>query len=386
MIIPELIENAVLTHAEKPTHGSDYTDGVYTFFAAAKAGGVLPVKLKVKEYTYEGQLLPKNIRDYFGSNPGNYASSYDTVVLEVEEIEESSSGSARDTVKHDIAPGPDELSTITVAEMLDLVKGEAEKYIPQKESTKFSLRDPEYRKAQKAMEQENAKLREDVERLKELVKLQRTVTDGTKFTKTSVEAAAATLMEKAGAKGKKAELVPLLNDVYEYIARNQELTWEGVAERADKAVEWLMEHVKQSQGVDAYAGEILRESMEQKLRQEVYDSYLAKRKLISISKHEGKGHYKNNVYTMLSLDNPEVYRDLNSDDEELPLPEDIDRRRGAAVSPVSAFAEIMELQSHREPLGHGKPLWAKGKKYRIFELLRDSLSWVENKAGERKGA
>ena len=114
--------------------------------------------------------------------------------------------------------------------------------------------------------------------------------------------------------------------------------------------------------------------------------YLAKRKLISISKHAGRGHYKNNVYTMLSLDNPEIYRDLSNDDEELPLPEDVDRRREATVSPVSAFAEIMELQSDREPLGQSKPLWAKGQKQGIFELFRDSLSWVENKAGERKGA
>ena len=51
--------------------------------------------------------------------------------------------------------------------------------------------------------------------------------------------------------------------------------------------------------------------------------YLAKRKLISISKHAGKGHYKNNVYTMLSLDNPEVYRDLN-EPEELPFTIDDD--------------------------------------------------------------
>ena len=70
--------------------------------------------------------------------------------------------------------------------------------------------------------------------------------------------------------------------------------------------------------------------------------YLAKRKLISISKHAGKGHYKNNIYTMLSLDNPEVYRDLSNDSEELPLPEDVDRRRDAAVSPVSAFVGSME--------------------------------------------
>ena len=112
--------------------------------------------------------------------------------------------------------------------------------------------------------------------------------------------------------------------------------------------------------------------------------YLAKRKMISISKHAGRGHYKNNVYTMLSLDNPEVYRDLNSDDEEMPLPEDIDRRRGAAVSPVSAFAQIMERQSYRESLGQETPLWAKGQKYGIFELLRDILSWVENKAAGYK--
>ena len=114
--------------------------------------------------------------------------------------------------------------------------------------------------------------------------------------------------------------------------------------------------------------------------------YLAKRKLISISKHAGRGHYKNNVYTMLSLDNPEVYRDLSSNDEELPLPEDVDRWRGAAVSPVSAFEKIMERLPQRINLGQETPLWAKDQKYGIIELLRDGLSWVENKAGERKGA
>lgn len=134
--LPELIENAVLTHAEKPTHGSDYTDGVYTFFAAAKAGRIMPVKLKVKEYFYVGQNLPKNIRDYFASNPGDYASSYDAVVLEVDEIEENPSGSVRATMEDGVAPDPEEFSTIKVADLLGLVKGEYEKYLP-----KFSDRD-----------------------------------------------------------------------------------------------------------------------------------------------------------------------------------------------------------------------------------------------------
>lgn len=134
--LPELIENAVLTHAEKPTHGSDYTDGVYTFFAAARAEKIMPVKLKVKEYNYAGQDLPKNIKAYFDSNPQGYASSYDTVVLEVQEIEKSPSGSAKDMNQKDSFLSPDELSTIKVADLLGRVKGEYEKYLP-----KFSDRD-----------------------------------------------------------------------------------------------------------------------------------------------------------------------------------------------------------------------------------------------------
>ncbi len=114
--------------------------------------------------------------------------------------------------------------------------------------------------------------------------------------------------------------------------------------------------------------------------------YLAKRKLISVSKHAGKGHYKNNVYTMLSLDNPEVYRDLNSDDEELPLPEDVDRRCEAAVSPVSAYAGSMEHQPHWKPLGQRKPLWAKVRKQVISELFEGVRTRVDFEAGERKGA
>ena len=114
--------------------------------------------------------------------------------------------------------------------------------------------------------------------------------------------------------------------------------------------------------------------------------YLAKRKLISISKHQGKGHYKNNVYTMLSLDNPEVYRDLESDGEELPLPEDVDRRCEAAVSPVSAFERELELLPHSKPLGQEKPLWAKVRKLGISELFEGVRIRVDFEAGERKGA
>ncbi len=45
---------------------------------------------------------------------------------------------------------------------------------------------------------------------------------------------------------------------------------------------------------------------------------LEKRKLIAIHKHSGSGKYKNNVYTLLSTNNPEIYREMD-EPEELPM-------------------------------------------------------------------
>ena len=47
-------------------------------------------------------------------------------------------------------------------------------------------------------------------------------------------------------------------------------------------------------------------------------NYLVKRKLIAVKKYKGIGKYKNNVYVLLSQDNPEIYRDPE-EPEELPL-------------------------------------------------------------------
>ena len=110
---------------------------MYTFFAAAKASKILPVKLKVKEIRYDGQRLPYNIRDYFENNSQEYAEAYDAVVLEVQEIEESPDGSVGYTDKNVLQSDPSKLSSIKVADLLNLVKGDAEKYIPKTESKQF---------------------------------------------------------------------------------------------------------------------------------------------------------------------------------------------------------------------------------------------------------
>ena len=119
----------------------------------------------------------------------------------------------------------------------------------------WSQRDTDRQKVNEALEKENAKLREDVTELRELVKLQRQVTNGTKFTKTSVEAAARYLKQNANSKGSTQELAKLLNSLYEYIASTKELTWEGVKEQAQGAVDWLWEHIDRRGKRSDYAWE-----------------------------------------------------------------------------------------------------------------------------------
>lgn len=127
------------------------------------------------------------------------------------------------------------------------------------EDVKFSGRDREAEKVSKVLQKENDKLKEDVQYLKELLKLQKSVTGGTMFTKTSVESAAGLLLKSANAKGDKRELAKLLDGFYGYIAKGEELTWEGVSEAAQPAVDWLQSHVETKKQLDAFAADVLRE-------------------------------------------------------------------------------------------------------------------------------
>lgn len=46
---------------------------------------------------------------------------------------------------------------------------------------------------------------------------------------------------------------------------------------------------------------------------------LKQRKLIAVYKHRNPYGYSNNEYHLLSLDNPEIYRDIDAEADELPL-------------------------------------------------------------------
>ncbi|MBP3623137.1 MAG: hypothetical protein J6J19_03625, partial [Oscillospiraceae bacterium] len=130
-----------------------------------------------------GQDIPRSILDYTTKVPlgDTYASVYDGKVLVLEEIEKETSSSAASSTQED--PEPDNhpsVSMISVKDLLDLVKGEDVKYIPQRETNesrnsnnKFSRRDSaegltkEEARAQAAaytrLKAENAELRRRVE-------------------------------------------------------------------------------------------------------------------------------------------------------------------------------------------------------------------------------
>lgn len=158
--IRTIIENAILTHSEKTTHGADNADGIYTLFAAVRTDeGVKPLKLKIKEYNYTTRLnTPQNIAKYFDENgvTDPYSSVYDGHVLELESVEEIkteavSSSVLRTTDESAYGKHPSTASTISIADFLPLVNSESKKYLPEKSdnsgyssSEKKSVSDSQY--------------------------------------------------------------------------------------------------------------------------------------------------------------------------------------------------------------------------------------------------
>lgn len=144
--IRELVENAVLTHAEEDRNPRAATTGVYTLFAAAQGdAGVQPVKIKIKEQIVDGRGLPKNVDAYFATrgSASEYSAVYDNKVLVVESIEKEDASSSALTADELTSAGkyPSASSKISIADLLSLVKGDAAKYLPGK--ARYSIEEVE---------------------------------------------------------------------------------------------------------------------------------------------------------------------------------------------------------------------------------------------------
>ena len=128
---------------------------------------------------------------------------------------------------------------------------------------RYSDRDSEtaesIEKINKQLAKENLILIEDNKYLKELVKLQGKETHGKMLKKSTVELVAKRLMAYSSAKGNTSELVSYLTDVYSYIAQGEDVSWEGIKEKSEAAIDWLRANENHKQIRDEYANTILKE-------------------------------------------------------------------------------------------------------------------------------
>lgn len=138
------------------------------------------------------------------------------------------------------------------------------------------------------LRKENAELQDDVEGLKQLIKLQKTVTKGTMKTQTAVEHAAKELMEKYGVKNNKDNLASLMNQLsafYTATATTEnvgDLSWDDVQNQLEPVARWIVDNGTVS---TAYPGLELSESEKAALNdyfetellrdavQSIYDTY-----------------------------------------------------------------------------------------------------------------
>lgn len=137
----------------------------------------------------------------------------------------------------------------------------SERFDTTKSDIRYSERDAGAEKVAAELKRQNAKLKEDVKDLRELVRLQGKLTHGTEFTKSSIEKSMRSLIKAAGSNlnaDDRQKMAGMLKDLYRYIAGDKELTWDGVEERAGAIADLLMNNVNIKAQRDAYADDILR--------------------------------------------------------------------------------------------------------------------------------
>ena len=135
----------------------------------------------------------------------------------------------------------------------------SQRFNPDNPDYRFSDRDPTAEATRAALEKENGRLREDVSRLRELLRLQGKVTGGTVMKPSSVEAAARWLNKYAGANADVKELSRMLTEFYRFIATDKDYSWEDVHQRAMGIAEYLQDNVQLKPQLSDYARDVLRD-------------------------------------------------------------------------------------------------------------------------------
>ena len=113
---------------------------------------------------------------------------------------------------------------------------------------------------------ENEKLRADVERLRERMKLERTVTHGNVLNNNQLLSVAGHLRKLSRSQIDKVELANKLKDLYSFIGQSENLTWEEVYRRSYVIADAMFNEAKPDIEVNDYFKEILWDVKNSKVR------------------------------------------------------------------------------------------------------------------------
>ena len=212
----------------------------------------------------------------------------------------------------------------------------------------FDKNNPDIRYSQRqqdqqaALEKQNGKLREDVERLRELLKLQGKTTGGKLFKPESIKTAANFIMRETGrsldADGK-AEFAGILTKAYTALS-DENVTYDDIIRECTNVAQWLDENGETKDALDEYAGGILSQMKGIPIRLDETQKAEARHLFGSLREFRSRiaGTYKlspdgvplDDVWNGLSIEHP-MFFDGDASSAGLPglLVEAIDRLRGS---------------------------------------------------------
>ena len=120
----------------------------------------------------------------------------------------------------------------------------------------FDKNNPDIRFSRRvSAEEQMERMETEIQYLKKLVQIQKRGNKDYTLDRSSLNQLAARLIREGNANGSTTELAALLEDTYNYISRDADVSWDGIEERAGKAADWLEEHRKEQR--DEYAQEVL---------------------------------------------------------------------------------------------------------------------------------
>lgn len=222
-----LVQNAEYSYSGHPDHStvSLNTDWDYFVSVAEVDGSTVPLVFAIRSVDFETRSQIYSIATK--RNPG---STHDRV------------NQKTDGALPNYGELPDSKAMVSHAE--------------ESVNTKLSDRDPEAVKRNQILERQNEDLKDTVQYLKELVRLQGKVTDGTVYSRNSVEWAGKQMMKEANAKGDIRELTGILEKTYRAMGEGSE----DMTQLIDQAAGWLADHRKtEKPRLDSYAEGILKE-------------------------------------------------------------------------------------------------------------------------------